>query len=94
MDLVFVPMMQVKAFNQGEQIFSSRKFVTQGLISNSSDKDIFRFTIDTRQQVILQADPASVGPNNAGSNLDIQIQLFKNVQTHGNDHFVEKFVKQ
>ena len=63
------------------QTFSNRRFEKQGLITNLTDKDIFKFTIDTRQQVILQADPASVGPNDAGSNLDIQIQLFNNAQT-------------
>ncbi len=64
-----------------EQTFSSRKFVTEGLINNPADKDLFKLTLDIRQQVKLTAIPTNVGANNTGANLDIQIQIFNSAQT-------------
>jgi len=56
--------------------FSSDQFTINGMISTSADKDMFKFTINTLQLFKLNADPTSVGAGDAGSNVDLSIQLF------------------
>jgi hypothetical protein len=63
------------------QSFSDNKFVTTGTITTSTDKDMFKFTMATRQKLIMDAVPASVGTGDAGSNLDIQVQLYNTFKT-------------
>ena len=50
-------------------------FQTTGLISSSTDKDVFRFDINTTTNFKLSAAPQSVGTSNSGANVDVRISL-------------------
>ncbi|MBD0285314.1 MAG: T9SS type A sorting domain-containing protein [Flavisolibacter sp.] len=50
-------------------------FKASGVISKSDDKDVFKFTVDTRSRLQLDAIPFNVGSGNAGSDLDMLVQL-------------------
>lgn len=63
------------------QTFSANKFATSAVITNSVDKDMFKFTLDGRKRVTLNATPTSVGAGDAGSNLDIKLDLYNSAQT-------------
>jgi hypothetical protein len=58
------------------QSFINNNFITTGTITTTDDKDMFKFTMGSRQKLIMNAAPTSVGQNDLGSNLDIQLQLF------------------
>ncbi|MEO9003311.1 MAG: T9SS type A sorting domain-containing protein [Ginsengibacter sp.] len=51
------------------------EFVSEGIITTNTDKDVFKITIPADGKVILNAKPYSVGPNNEGADLDIQVTL-------------------
>jgi hypothetical protein len=53
----------------------SNSFSQSGLVSQSTDKDVFRFNITASHRLTVNAIPYNVGTNNAGSNIDIQIAL-------------------
>lgn len=59
-----------------EAIFVDRQFSVQGVISQTSDLDIFKFQIPTNSQFVLNAIPYNIGTGNTGSNLDLQVELF------------------
>jgi hypothetical protein len=46
-----------------------------GVITTSSDRDIFRFDLTQRGTFILNVEPYSIGKNYSGANLDIKIEL-------------------
>lgn len=50
-------------------------FADSGIITTSSDKDVFKFNIPEAGQFILNANPFSVGTNNAGADLDVKLEL-------------------
>lgn len=50
-------------------------FNADGVITTSSDKDAFKFSLDKQGQFVLNAKPFSVGPNNQGANLDVRVVL-------------------
>jgi len=56
-------------------ILSNDKFDNPGIITTNSDKDAFELDLTQPGRLVLNARPFSVGPNNEGANLDIQITL-------------------
>lgn len=52
-------------------------FKSTGMISAPTDMDVFSFTVATIKQMRFDIIPASVSANNSGSNLDVEVQLFK-----------------
>jgi len=50
-------------------------FADSGVITTSSDKDVFKFNLTVAGQLHINAAPFSVGPNNAGADLDVKIEL-------------------
>jgi hypothetical protein len=50
-------------------------FSDSGIISTNVDKDVFKFNIPQTGQFHLDATPFSVGPNNAGADLDVKLEL-------------------
>lgn len=51
------------------------QFASDGIITTNTDKDAFKITLPKDGKLQLNADPYSVGPNNDGANLDIQLTL-------------------
>lgn len=60
---------------------SNQQFNLNGVISKTDDVDIFKFSIQKKQQFRLDAIPYNVGSSNAGSNLDMQVDLLDEAQT-------------
>ncbi|HSQ44655.1 MAG TPA: T9SS type A sorting domain-containing protein [Ginsengibacter sp.] len=50
-------------------------FADSGIITTSSDKDVFKFNLTEAGQLHINANPFSVGPSNAGADLDVKLQL-------------------
>jgi hypothetical protein len=64
-------------FNSATNLsFSANQFGVNGLVSTNTDKDLFKFSLSSQQQFKLSALPTSVGDGDAGSNLDMAIQLY------------------
>jgi len=51
-------------------------FTINGVISEATDNDAFKFTLAAPSVIHIDAKPFSIGPNNDGANLDIKIQLY------------------
>ena len=51
-------------------------FNMPGLISTPSDKDAFKLVLSQSGPIHFEANPYSVGPNNDGADLDVQLSLF------------------
>ncbi len=47
-----------------------------GLISTSTDKDAFKFTMTKSSNIILNVNPYSVGTNDDGADLDAKVELY------------------
>jgi hypothetical protein len=60
--------------------FVNDQFIINGLIEKNDDRDIFQFTVDSTRQFRLDAIPYNVGSANAGSDVDMQIQLVNSSQ--------------
>jgi hypothetical protein len=56
-------------------------FTKAGIITTNSDKDAFKYTVSQTAHFHMDAAPYSIGPNSAGANLDIQIQLYSSSNT-------------
>ncbi|MEN9548510.1 MAG: hypothetical protein RIR12_1101 [Bacteroidota bacterium] len=56
--------------------FTANQFVFNGEIEKSYDKDMIRFTLPALKRIRLDALPFSIGSENAGSNLDVLLNLF------------------
>lgn len=50
-------------------------FADSGIITTSSDKDVFKFNLTQAGQLHIDAKPFSVGPNNEGADLDVKLEL-------------------
>ena len=50
-------------------------FADSGIITTSTDKDVFKFNLTEAGQLHINATPFSVGPNNAGADLDVKLEL-------------------
>jgi hypothetical protein len=48
-------------------------FSAVGIISTTTDKDVFRFVLTERGRVHIDANPFSVGPNDEGADLDVKL---------------------
>lgn len=69
-------------FNQSTNApFYSNQFTVNGVIEQSTDFDMFKFTMPLPGNFTLNAIPYNVGTGNSGSNLDMQITLYNNSQT-------------
>jgi hypothetical protein len=51
------------------------QFAADGIITTNTDKDAFKINLPKDGKLTLNADPYSVGPNNEGADLDIQLTL-------------------
>jgi len=51
------------------------QFAAGGIITTNTDKDAFKINLPKDGSLQLNADPFSVGPNNEGADLDIQLTL-------------------
>jgi hypothetical protein len=63
-------------FNDKPTSISTASFNINGLISTSSDKDVFTITLDQNSTFHLDANPFSVNNNNEGADLDIKLSLY------------------
>lgn len=50
-------------------------FADSGIITTSSDKDVFKFNLTKAGQLHIDAKPFSVGANNEGADLDVKLEL-------------------
>jgi hypothetical protein len=56
-------------------------FTKAGIITTSTDKDAFKYTVSQTAHFHMEAAPYSIGANSMGANLDIQIQLYSGTNT-------------
>jgi hypothetical protein len=59
---------------------NSTSFSINGIITTSTDKDIFRFNISTLSNIHIDALPYGVGANNIGADLDVKILMYDEAQ--------------
>lgn len=72
-------------FNQATSTaFVNNQFTVSGVITQSTDVDMFQFTQSSAGQFTLNAVPYNVGTGNEGSNLDMQVTLYNSSQTQLN----------
>lgn len=64
--------------------FSSNAFTVNGVVEQSTDGDMFKFTVPAVGRFQMNAIPFSVGASNSGSDLDLQVTLYNNAQTQLN----------
>ncbi|MEQ1675532.1 MAG: T9SS type A sorting domain-containing protein [Chitinophagaceae bacterium] len=64
--------------------FVNNQFNVNGVVENNTDQDMVKFTMLANGQFQLNATPYSVGSNNSGSNLDMQVTLYSPSQTQLN----------
>ncbi len=55
---------------------TNNQFTATGIIERNTDQDMFRFIMPSTGRFQLNAIPYSVGNNNAGSDLDLQVTLY------------------
>jgi len=63
------------AVNPTALAISNNTFADSGIISTSTDKDVFRFALVQTSRLMLKAVPFSVGPGNDGADLDVKLKL-------------------
>lgn len=69
------------SFNQATSApFSNNQFTVNGVITQSTDQDMFKFTMPASNRFVLNAIPYNVGTGNEGSDLDLQVTLFNSSQ--------------
>jgi hypothetical protein len=56
-------------------VVNSGAFTLNGLVNNITDKDIFKLVLTGASNIKLNAIPYNVGLNNAGANIDIQVNI-------------------
>lgn len=56
-------------------LFDRNHFQAAGIITTNEDKDAFGFDLTEAGELSLKVKPFSVGPNNAGANLDVKVVL-------------------
>lgn len=66
--------------NASDLSFVDNTFETNGVITTSTDKDMFGFKLQGNRRFQLHATPYNVGTGDAGSNLDVQIKLYNAAQ--------------
>lgn len=55
--------------------FQNNRFQNEGLINTSADEDVFEFKMAAASRLKMKVAPNSVGVNDNGSNLDVQVKL-------------------
>lgn len=69
-------------FNQATNAtWSNNQFNMSGVVEQSTDGDMFKFSIVQQRRFVLNAIPYNIGTGNTGSDLDMQITLYNNSQT-------------
>jgi len=63
--------------------FSSDQFAVSGMITTPTEKDMLKFTLSSTKRFVLNATPTNVGSGDAGSNLDMSIQLYNGTTSIG-----------
>lgn len=63
------------ALNSTKLEISGQDFSSEGVITTDTDKDVFKLKTNQQGRLELQVNPFSVGPNNAGANLDVKVTL-------------------
>jgi hypothetical protein len=58
--------------------FINNQFNVSGVVTQSTDLDMFKFTQPANGRLVLNAIPYNVGTGNEGSNLDLQVTLYNN----------------
>jgi len=72
-------------FNQATNVqFSNQQFNVSGVVEQSTDQDMFKFSLPSTQHFVLNAIPYNIGTGNTGSDLDMQVTLFNSSQTQLN----------
>lgn len=64
------------SMNNAINVTNDDSTTIEGIISENTDKDVFKFSYNKQSRVIVQADPYSIGNENKGANLDIKLSLF------------------
>jgi len=54
---------------------TNTEFASAGIITTNTDKDVFKITLPKNGQIRLNAKPYSVGANNEGADLDVEVTL-------------------
>ncbi|MEO6669621.1 MAG: T9SS type A sorting domain-containing protein [Ferruginibacter sp.] len=70
----------LETMNRNTYSLNSNGMIVDGLISTSTDKDAFRFTMTSTGNFHLDANPYAIS-NNDGANLDIKISIYNEAQT-------------
>lgn len=55
--------------------FTNNQFTVNGIIEKPNDADIVKFTLNSKNRIQLSALPYSVAANDAGANVDVQLEL-------------------
>lgn len=64
-------------FNQSTNVsVSNNQFTASGVVTESTDQDMFKFSQPFNGRFVLNAIPYNVGTGNQGSNLDLQVSLY------------------
>ena len=63
------------ANNSTPVVLTNKSFSTDGIISTTTDKDVFQIDLPQSGALHLSALPYSVGANDNGSNLDVKVTL-------------------
>jgi hypothetical protein len=63
------------------QSFTNNNLVSTSMIGTPSDKDMFTFTLTSPKRITINAVPTSVGANDAGSNLDVKLEIYNTGRT-------------
>jgi hypothetical protein len=61
---------------QHQALFTNGQFDINGIIQQNTDEDMFRFIMPAKATFKLNATPYNVGTGNAGSDLDMQLTLY------------------
>jgi len=61
--------------------FTNNLFTINGVVEQSTDQDLIKFTMPSYARFKLDAVPYNVGTGNAGSDLDMQVTLYNGSQT-------------
>ena len=66
--------------NPGVINIVNSQFSADGIITTNTDKDAFKITLPNDGGLHLNATPFSVGPNNEGADLDVQVTLLNSAK--------------
>jgi hypothetical protein len=59
------------------------QFTLNGMITTPTDKDMIKFTLASTKRFRLNVDPTNVGSGDAGSDLDVSVQLYNGTTSIG-----------